>query len=439
MIKKKILIMTLVISLLFSVIMPIFGMTAAAERVGLTGPSQVSEGDDFTVSAAVDSYFYFNGQTGRGYSWTFDAPFISGGNDERPVTAESVADGSQESYNIIILDDATISISSISPNPVFENAIFTISVVDEKGGAIEDAWVTVNEHGSKQTNRWGSVSFLANEVDADTDYLLAASKNHYTGDGNTGSITVKNKKLVFAGLPPFVDENADFDVYVKDQDGAPVENAIVSFGGYTDWTDSDGKADLTAPEVDGDTNVSISAWKASYDSANGVILVHDLDDIPAYIHVTVRNQSSGEVIVGAFVSGGGAFNTTKQNGKCTLKVFPQEYGSDYVVTASASGYKSGTADVEDVFPGDHRHITISLMPGDDDDDDSSSSSSSSSSASSQASSSSASSAEVSEQTSSEAVSGMDAIGESLGMTEEAMSGSVNIEQDQSATGSQQGI
>lgn len=195
-------------------------------------------------------------------------------------------------------------------------------------------------------------------VDNNTTFTVYASKDGWTFDGINKYLTVRNRVLRFHDIPEWMYEQSWDEVTVYDQDNVGAPWALVNFGGFLRLTDSNGDAgiyafDVTADDVFEDpwVTVPITANKGThppYEPAVSEIRVKDLDDTWTHVDFDVKSEIGGTPIEGAIVEniggqGAGVHeNITDAAGYCKLSVLPDEaIGRLYAIWASHHNYWSG--------------------------------------------------------------------------------------------------
>jgi hypothetical protein len=156
-----------------------------------------------------------------------------------------------------------------SPSPVTENANFQV-IITANEAPIEDVEVTFDGN-INSTDSEGKTSFTAPFVEADNDYLIKAEKVGYIH--TTAIITIEDRQLVISASSTVV-EGDPFTVTVRREDtGEAVIGTDVTFNGETNQTNANGQVNFTAPEVDQETDYTISAKIDGYQSDTALIKV----------------------------------------------------------------------------------------------------------------------------------------------------------------------
>ncbi len=179
----------------------------------------------------------------------------------------------ESQLDIIITDINDEEISEI-----YENEHFIVSVVDKsQEGTPYLINVTIEFNGLPYTiDDSAEITLQAPEVDSDRTLVISATKEGYNSSNK--SIEILNtipKKLDISTDYDVVDGGDLFSVFVKDEEGNPVIEALVGIENIWEErseTDDDGRAWLTAPE-DEDT-ITILAQKDGYDQDEITIRVN---------------------------------------------------------------------------------------------------------------------------------------------------------------------
>lgn len=179
----------------------------------------------------------------------------------------------ESQLDIIITDINDEEISEI-----YENEHFIVSVVDKsQEGTPYLINVAIEFNGLPYTiDDSAEITLQAPEVDSDKTLVLSATKEGYNSSNK--SIEILNtipKKLDISTDYDVVDGGDLFSVFVKDEEGNPVIEALVGIENIWEErseTDDNGRAWLTAPE-DEDT-ITILAQKDGYDQDEITIRVN---------------------------------------------------------------------------------------------------------------------------------------------------------------------
>lgn len=96
-----------------------------------------------------------------------------------------------------------------------------------------------------------------------------------------------------------VNEGDEFNVTVKSMGGSIVPNAEVCFNDEIHLTDSDGKTQFTAPQVEADTFYDITADKTGYTGDSDKILVKDVSEVflTTFIFGRITNLTTIEGVI----------------------------------------------------------------------------------------------------------------------------------------------
>lgn len=178
--------------------------------------------------------------------------------------------------------------------------------------------------------------------------IKAKAKDIYDAESEwSPKVIVNIKKQLVISVSSSVVEGDSFQVTVMTADETP-EDVQVEFNGQTMYTDSEGKAIFTAPQVEADTDYSITASKEEYSSDTTLITVLDQENIveEGWVYGVVYDDS-GAGIEGASVCviisdiGGSTTSecvSTDENGGYYVLV---PVGT-YAVKASKLGFETST-------------------------------------------------------------------------------------------------
>jgi len=161
-------------------------------------------------------------------------------------------------------------------NVVNDSEGFYVMIKDEKNIPIENATVTFNLK-EKITSENGTVYLIAPNVTTDTFYTVKATKLDYTPA--TISIQVLNldgnsiPRLIKIFVIPYIMENEEFTVIVRNEHGELLPDARVKFIDTTQITDFKGTVIFTAPDVNWDRMQEILVTKFGFDSASVEITI----------------------------------------------------------------------------------------------------------------------------------------------------------------------
>jgi hypothetical protein len=178
---------------------------------------------------------------------------------------------------------------------------------------------------------------MAPSVEQNTDYPISASKSGYISDTTTiiilDSTTPVGDQLVISS-PSSVQEGNSFQVTVTTND-LPVEEVTLIFDDNTFETVSDGTVTLSAPDVDQDTEYSISASKTGFQSASALITVLNQEIVisEGYIFGTI-SDNSGEYIDNAMV----CIIISDKSNVITSKCSHTDENGGYTITISVGTY-----------------------------------------------------------------------------------------------------
>ena len=242
---------------------------------------------------------------------------------------------------------------------VLERDTFTVTVTanDEP---IEDVSVTFNEN-TLNTNANGKVTFIAPDVDQNTDFSIIATKDNY--QQATSTILVTNKQSLLITAPSSVPESEPFDVLIT-AEGMPIEQAEVIFNAVTMYTDNEGKATFTAPQVTMHSVYLITATHIDYEEDITFITVENQPQSSiCWVQGQVKD-TVGMPIKNAKV----CFLYSSSEKKCT---FSDENGGYqlqvplgiYTIEAKKSEYLTFTqSSIDLTSPGTHEY-NIVMRPG----------------------------------------------------------------------------
>jgi len=187
--------------------------------------------------------------------------------------------------------------------------------------------------------------------------VLTVTDNDGLRDNDSASVTidvVTNSELVISA-PSAVVEESSFIVNIT-ADSLPVENVIVNFSSFTEYTNSQGYVIFTAPSVSKTTNFTITAYKNGYISDEAIIMVYDNsihvdDQLVINTDSSVDEGSSFSVSVtandlpvnGVTVMFNGVSYQTGSDGTVAITAPSVNYDFPYSITVSKTGYKSDTS------------------------------------------------------------------------------------------------
>jgi len=167
---------------------------------------------------------------------------------------------------------------------------------------------------------------------------------------STGLAEGEDDQALFIDAPGSVFEGESFSVIVNDSSNNPVPDAKVFFDLVQSYTNESGIVNFTAPNVDNDTEYMIKATKDGYETAYETIIVKergpptliqlDVIALPSPVTeesiftVTVKEESTGFVVVGADVLFDGHIQQTNANGRVTFTAPEVEENTSYPITAT---------------------------------------------------------------------------------------------------------
>jgi hypothetical protein len=162
-----------------------------------------------------------------------------------------------------LLTDKTITVTtkkpmeiSVSKSPIFEGDTLTV-MIKSGGDPVEGASVKFGTE-TKTTDNDGEATFTAPNPGVESAvYIIKAEKTGYITDSL--SITViKVWKISIIGPSEAPNAGEEFTITVIAK-GSPLAGATATFNGKTYTSGGDGKVTLTAPEVDEETEYTITA------------------------------------------------------------------------------------------------------------------------------------------------------------------------------------
>jgi hypothetical protein len=192
-----------------------------------------------------------------------------------------------------ILANSEKRLEIFTPEEVFEEEYFTISVIDPDI-AEDSPWlidVTIEFNGNiYQIQETAELEIQAPNVNQDSNYIIKASKEEYNTSNKT--IIVKNieiKDLVVSHDDFVVEAGERFSVTVTENDKygdsvSGVRIAIQSFGEFA-YTDNNGRAWLTAP--DDREKITIIATKQGYEDGK---VQMEINIPPTLLDLIIRNR-----------------------------------------------------------------------------------------------------------------------------------------------------
>lgn len=184
-----------------------------------------------------------------------------------------VAAQAQQTLEIEVYDSDTSN--ALQNDIVFEGKSYDIAIGTEEAiGFVVNVTISVLGETNITTNE--KPFFTINNVSMNPyqSFVINASKAGYLPAERT--LTVMKGALSISTTPPSsIEEKKEFQVTIKDQDGNPVEDALVFIdpNGTRVSTDAQGIAYLDAPEVSQNENIIIKTMKDDYINSSNNILV----------------------------------------------------------------------------------------------------------------------------------------------------------------------
>jgi gliding motility-associated-like protein len=226
----------------------------------------------------------------------------------------------------------------------------TITVVDENGDPIEGATVTINGV-TYTTDENGQVTVTL--PDGTYNYTVVADGYHNNG----GTITVDGEDV--DETITMITETHTITITVLDENGDPIEGAIVTIDGEEYVTDENGQVTIELPDGEYDYTVTANG----YEDFTGTITVdgENVDETITMITethtitITVVDEN-GDPIEGAIVTIDGEDYTTDENGQVTVTLPDGTY--NYTVVAEGYHNNGGTITVD----GEDVEVTVILIP-----------------------------------------------------------------------------
>ena len=233
-----------------------------------------------------------------------------------------------------------------------ENVLFDGSGSTDDGSIVNYTWDFGDGSG-------GTGLTVMHSYSSTGDYtaVLTVTDNDGLRDNDSASVTidvVTNSELVISA-PSAVVEESSFIVNIT-ADSLPVENVIVNFSSFTEYTNSQGYVIFTAPSVSKTTNFTITAYKNGYISDEAIIMVYDNsihvdDQLVINTDSSVDEGSSFSVSVtandlpvnGVTVMFNGVSYQTGSDGTVAITAPSVNYDFPYSITVSKTGYKSDTS------------------------------------------------------------------------------------------------
>ncbi|UCD14027.1 MAG: hypothetical protein JSW60_01005 [Thermoplasmatales archaeon] len=176
-------------------------------------------------------------------------------------------------------------------NVINESYVFYVSVKDENGILLEEVTVSFNSE-QKKTNENGTVSYLAPNVTVDRFYSIASSKHGYLPTSasievlNLGGTNNGSTRKIQICIAPFVMENEEFTVTVRNGNGDLIPGARVNFMDISLDTDFKGTVTFTAPDVNWDRIQEILVTKHPYESSSIEITIRNNDEFQ-YLYLII--------------------------------------------------------------------------------------------------------------------------------------------------------
>ncbi len=240
-------------------------------------------------------------------------------------------------------------------NKIEEETNFEVTV-NSNSQPVNNVEISFN-NSQYYTNEQGKVTLKAPKVEQDSIYTIEASKTGYLS--NTKSIEIQNIEEEIPVLELISDstvyENESFIIEVISE-GSPVENALINFDNKEYLSDQNGKAVLSAPLVDVDSDFVVNVSKSGFVSVEKVVSVLDngssedggegvlvVDCVSSVLEGSVFDvfvSCDGEGVGFVYVLFAGDSFVTDGSGFLSLSAPLVDVDSDFVVNVSESGYSS---------------------------------------------------------------------------------------------------
>jgi hypothetical protein len=233
--------------------------------------------------------------------------------------------------------------------------------VTDSGTGSPLAGATVSYPGGQVTTDSAGAFSLASVTEGAYDVTAAAS-GHASQTVNVvvgpGQASTQNFSLVAVGAGTVSGQVVDAVT------ASPVAGATVSYTGGRTTTDSGGLYILTNLP---DGNTTVTASRTGYTSQSGVVGItagsptqqdFALAPMPGSISGVITDSANGRVVAGATVTFSGGTTTSDPSG---VYSFTGVTEASYTVSASATGYNSGSQSVS-VGPGGNATANFALLP-----------------------------------------------------------------------------
>jgi hypothetical protein len=178
---------------------------------------------------------------------------------------------------------------------IIEGTLFSFKVTDENGLPIPDVNIwEENRQLTETTNTNGNVTITIPNVFLDKTYYIYATKTGY--QFSTKNITIhaqdSNRNALHLQINTSIEESEVFHVFVTNDGGLPLKDAVVTFNLAEKQTDENGEVSFTAPLVLKDTFFQIAASKSGYFPASNYIDVLDTNNtnISSFLQIDVISQ-----------------------------------------------------------------------------------------------------------------------------------------------------
>jgi hypothetical protein len=189
-----------------------------------------------------------------------------------------------------IITDTYITITSlqnlqiaISKSPIWEEETLTVTITSDDV-PVEDVDVEFAEV-TKKTDDQGMVTFTVPDPGVDSAiYTITAEKAGYRDEDKTITV-IKIWEVTILGPKQMPSPGEQFTITILAK-GSPLAGATVTFDGETYTSGGDGKMTLTAPDVDKETEYTITASFEDYQDGTLTITIKP-GGIPGFELITL--------------------------------------------------------------------------------------------------------------------------------------------------------